>query len=115
MIARMRPSPRALPFRLALAATTILTLGAATCGGDDDVVTPPDAATGTDAAGACNLPSTVITCTVGNDAPCTAVCGTAYCYNFQQFGVVCTKACTAIGDCPTGWSCNMMGRCRPPN
>ena len=35
--------------------------------------------------------------------------------SFQQFGVVCTKACTAIGDCPTGWSCNMMGRCRPPN
>ena len=123
MMAAMPPAPLALPLRLALAAATILTLSTTACtGDDDDVVTPPVDAANNDGTqlidappGACNLPTTPITCTVGNDAPCTAACGTAYCYNFSQFGVVCTKACTVVGDCPTGWSCNMMGRCRPPN
>ncbi len=99
-------------------ATALIALTVAACGADDGDPTV-DASAGTDAAtdapAACNLPTTKITCTVGNDAPCTAVCSTAYCYNFMQLGVVCTKPCTVVGDCPSGWSCNNMGRCRPPN
>jgi hypothetical protein len=105
---------------------------AAACSGDDDgdggdgdgtpaidapasSIDAPD--TPIDAAMACVLPTQTITCTVGNDAPCTAACAGAYCYAFGQVGSVCTQACTAgmTGQCPTGWSCNNMGRCRPPN
>jgi hypothetical protein len=103
------PSPSAsLPGRLALAAA--LTLAVAACGGDD-APAGPDAA-----AGVCNLPPEPIACTEGDDSPCTAVCDVSYCHLFGTLGQnVCTRACTDVGDCPTGWSCNMMGRCRPPD
>ncbi len=124
----MRSAPRPAPAapRRHLAATlavslaaTLAAFGLAACDADDDP-TPLDAPTGLDgppgidAPSACNLPSTIITCTAGDNAPCTAVCDTAYCYNFSQVGTLCTKACTGIGDCPSGWTCNNMGRCRPP-
>ena len=88
-------------------------LCAVACGGDDGGEA--------DAAPACVLPATTITCTVGDDAPCTAVCGAAYCYSFGAGGggggtaqTVCTSGCTTVDDCPSGWTCNNMGRCRPP-
>lgn len=108
-----------LAFLIALAPLT-----ACETGSGDDVPDPVDAAIdgdpgdgmGPDGPGACVLPSATITCTVGNDGPCTAVCGGAYCYNFSQVGNVCTNNCTPGNNsaCPTGWTCNNMGRCRPP-
>lgn len=91
----------------------------AACGGSDDDGTgdPIDAAAGVDAANACVLPSATTTCTVGDDTPCTALCAAAYCYSFGQLpSPVCTQACTvgSTDQCPTGWTCNNMGRCRPP-
>lgn len=57
----------------------------------------------------------LITCTVGDDAPCAAICADAYCYEFGNLPQpVCTRDCLDAGDCPEGWSCNAMGRCRPP-
>ncbi len=110
--------------RLALTLSAALALAAtAGCGGDDgapgiDAATtdaPPGAIdAGTDATGACILPTTPITCTVGNNAPCVAVCGTAYCRTFMAFGSICTGPCTGVGNCPAGWSCTSMGWCRPP-
>lgn len=116
--------------RLMLAFTMLLApLAACDSGSGDDIQTidapldgssGPDGAgggdAGADAAGACVLPTTTISCTVGNNAPCTAACAAAYCYGFGQVGNVCTNACTTggTGQCPTGWSCNNMGRCRPP-
>lgn len=100
--------PSALLTRLLPAALLALLSTGSDCGEDKD----PPAVDAT--PGVCNLPSTVIECTVGDDSPCTAVCDGGYCYNFSQFGVVCTKACTVVADCPSGWNCNMMGRCRPP-
>ena len=108
--------------------TPVLALAStAGCGGDDgapgiDAATdaastdgPPGAIdAGTDATGACILPTTQITCTVGNNAPCVAVCGTAYCRTFMAFGSICTEPCTGVGNCPAGWSCTAMGWCRPP-
>jgi hypothetical protein len=91
----------------------------AACGGDDDGddTSAVDAPGGIDAPNACVLPAAVTTCTVGDDAPCTALCADAFCYNFMQLpNPVCTSACNP-GDnsaCPAGWSCNNMGRCRPP-
>ena len=87
---------------LALLATTT----AGDCGSDDAVAV--------DAGPTCKLPSTIINCTAGDDTPCTAMCANAYCYNFSQVGVLCTQACSTADECPSGWSCNMMGRCRPP-
>lgn len=95
------------------------------CTGDDTSPTPVDAAgadgttdtdagTGVDAPGACVLPTTSIACT--DDTPCQAACATSVCYNFMQVGMRCTMACTPTGnECPAGWQCNNMGRCRPPN
>jgi hypothetical protein len=97
----MRPASLLGPALLAIAAH------AASCSGDDG-------ASGPDAAPTCVLPSAVITCTVGDDTPCTGTCGNAYCYTFNQVGTLCTQPCTVAGDCPAGWSCNNMGRCRPP-
>lgn len=102
--------------------TLTLTLGTlAGCGGDDDDSGSADAATttdgGIDGAGACLLPSTTITCTVGDNSPCTAMCASAYCYTFGQLpSPVCTQPCTvgSTTECPSGWTCNNMGRCRPP-
>jgi hypothetical protein len=93
----------------------LLLLVAIGCGGDDD-------GGGGDAA-VCELPSDpLITCTVGDDTPCTAVCGVSYCFLFGGGGggggtarTVCTRNCMTVDDCPAGWSCNMMGRCRPPD
>ncbi len=90
-----------------------IALAAPGCGGDD---VPPAGAVDA-AVAACALPTTTVTCTVGDDAPCTASCATAYCYNFSQLPTpVCTKGCTpgSTTECPTGWTCNNMGRCRPP-
>lgn len=88
------------------------------CGSsDDDGADPIDAASGVDAANACVLPSSTTSCTVGMDGPCTALCPMAYCYNFSQLPTpVCTTSCTvgSTDQCPSGWSCNNMGRCRPP-
>jgi hypothetical protein len=102
-----------------LLAVVAFTFGA--CGGgDDDGDGSGDidaAGGGTDAPAACVLPATTTACTVGNDAPCQAMCGTAYCYNFSQLpSPVCTQSCTAgsTDQCPSGWTCNNMGRCRPP-
>jgi hypothetical protein len=97
-----------------------MSLWLAACGGDGGVGNTGDevdAASGTDAAAACLLPSTPITCTAGNDAPCTSACGAGYCRTFGQIGDRCTQSCTpgSTTECPTGWSCNMMGRCRPPS
>jgi len=96
--------------RLALALPLALALGLAACSSDDD---------GVDAA-ICDLPATTIACTVGDDTPCTAACASAYCFAFGTGGgtgagdVICTKNCTTAADCPEGWSCNMVGRCRNP-
>jgi membrane-bound lytic murein transglycosylase A len=105
--------------RAALVATTVA------CTGDDTSPPPIDAAVGLDGSGgdgpggaidaptACVLPTTPITC--ADNTPCAAACGAAYCYNFMQVGMRCTMACTAGGtECPSGWTCNGMGRCRPP-
>lgn len=83
--------------------------------GDDGAGDAPDAS-GVDAAPRCELEPAAVTCTVGDDSPCTAVCAEAYCHNFEQLGVVCTQDCTTGVDeeCPEGWRCNNMGRCRPP-
>lgn len=88
------------------------------CPGDVSEPPPPaDASPTIDGAMVCVLPSTVTTCTVGQDAPCAALCSGAYCYAFGQVGTVCTQSCVAgtSGGCPDGWSCNNMGRCRPPD
>jgi hypothetical protein len=100
---------------LAFAIATAL----AACGADDDGNTPDvdAAAGGTDAPNACIISSTTTSCTIGNDAPCTASCANAYCYNFSQLPTpVCTQSCTigSTDQCPSGWTCNNMGRCRPP-
>lgn len=113
----------------------LVALGVAACdGGAGDDIQPTDAPETTDdggtidgpiqdgdggpldGGGACVLPSQTITCTVGNNAPCTAMCANAYCFNFNQVGSLCTSPCTpgGSGECPTGWTCNNMGRCRPP-
>lgn len=86
-------------------------LAAVACTGDDGPTPAIDASTGPDAA-ACILPAATVACT--DDTPCQAMCGQAYCYLFNQVGQVCTQACTVATDCPTGWTCNNMGRCRPP-
>ncbi|HVV82925.1 MAG TPA: hypothetical protein VHE35_07580 [Kofleriaceae bacterium] len=123
----LHAASRALRLLLRPLALTALALSttAAMCG-DDDGAPAPDAPVSLDGSpgdgtpaidapmGTCNLPSQIIHCTVGDNGPCTAVCPTAYCYNFQMVGVLCTKPCSGGGDCPSGWSCNMMGRCRPP-
>lgn len=106
------------PRRLIAIAGFAIAAALGACGGsDDDGGDPVDAASGTDAANACTVPAQTTSCTIGNDAPCTALCATAYCYNFNQLPTpVCTTSC-AIGStdqCPSGWSCNNMGRCRPP-
>ena len=105
---------------LAFASIAAFTACSSDDGDDDqpiDASTQIDGANQIDAPAACTLASTVVNCTVGNDAPCTSVCAAAYCYNFNQVGMLCTQNCTAgsIDECPTGWSCNNMGRCRPPN
>ena len=98
---------------LAMAATALFACG----GSDDDGADPIDAASGIDGANACTVPTATTSCTVGDDTPCTALCGTAYCHNFGQLPTpVCTNPC-AVGStdqCPSGWSCNNLGRCRPP-
>lgn len=65
-------------------------------------------------AAVCNLPSATISCTVGNNAPCRAVCSDAYCYDYSVLPPVCIRNCTTVNDCPSGWACNQMHRCRPP-
>ena len=92
-----------------------LALVAAGCGGDDEggAGGVPDAGAGADAAAACILPADAVTCT--DDAPCADFCAGAYCREFGMLGQsVCTQNCSTIDDCPDGWSCNMMVRCRPP-
>jgi hypothetical protein len=109
-------------FRIIMVALAAFALafafGACGGGGDDDGSGDVDAAGGgTDAPAACVIPATTTSCTVGTDAPCQALCGTAYCYNFSQLATpVCTQSCTAgsTDQCPSGWTCNNMGRCRPP-
>ena len=96
------------------------TLCLAACGGDDDggdntAVDSPSG--GIDAPAACVLPAQTTACTVGDDAPCQALCAQAGCYNFMQLpNPVCTTNCTvgSTDQCPSGWTCNNMGRCRPP-
>ena len=110
---------KALLFALAALVTT------AACTGDDTSTPPIDAAAGLDgddgtdapsgtidAPMACVLPTTPITCT--DNTPSAAACAAAYCYNFMQVGMRCTNSCAGPADCPAGWSCNGMGRCRPP-
>ena len=97
--------------RLAIACLLAL----AACAGEDDTVVPDADPGAPDAAPACVLSPTTVSCTVGDDSPCTAVCAEAYCYNFMQLASpVCTSTCTTLDDCPSGWTCNGMGRCRPP-
>ena len=111
---RCRPGSARSPSARTLAAAILaVALALGGCGGDDDgsAIDAPAIDSGIDAA-ACILSPTVVSCT--DDTPCTAVCGNAYCYNFMQVGQVCTTPCTDVGDCPAGWSCNNMGRCRPP-
>ncbi|MCB9560533.1 MAG: hypothetical protein H6709_14505 [Kofleriaceae bacterium] len=109
--------------RAVLFTTCVLALaaGGAACGGDDDGggidAAPTDGAatvdaTAADAPAACVLPATITDCT--DDTPCQALCGDAYCYTFNQVGTLCTQPCGVADDCPSGWSCNNMGRCRPP-
>ena len=100
---------------------SLVTFAACDSGGGDDIqpidaTLGLDSGSGIDAAGACILQPATIGCTIGNDAPCTAMCANAYCYTFSQVGTVCTQPCTpgSTDQCPTGWSCNNMGRCRPP-
>jgi hypothetical protein len=90
----------------------VLAMGVAACGGGgDDGDNPPVDAP----INACVLPAAVTTCTVGDDSPCAALCEGAYCYNFMQLpNPVCTSNCTSAAQCPSGWECNGMGRCRPP-
>jgi hypothetical protein len=85
-----------------------------TGGGIDAPAGTIDAPGGTpDAATACILPTQSITCT--DNTPCTNACAGAFCYNFNQVGMRCTNTCTSAAQCPAGWVCNGMGRCRPPN
>ena len=92
------------------------TLFFAACTGDPPASSDPDANPGApDAAPACVLSSDTVSCTVGDDTPCQADCADAFCYNFSQLPTpVCTSMCNSADDCPSGWSCNNMGRCRPP-
>ncbi len=93
----------------------VLGLVLAACGGDDDPVIPDADPAAPDAAPACVLPDDTIECTIGDDTPCTAECADAVCYNFNQLPTpVCTTTCTTALDCPSTWTCNNMGRCRPP-
>lgn len=100
-----RPRPLARRALVALAALVLATTGAG-CGDDGGSTV--------DAAPACTLPSAIVTCTAGDSAPCTALCANAYCFTFNRVGTVCTEACAVATDCPAGWTCNNMGRCRPP-
>ena len=114
----MKRSLTALAFVLG----SLTSFAACDSGGGDDIQ-PIDAAgdgsgTGSeiDAAGACILQPAIVNCTIGDNSPCTAMCANAYCFTFNQVGTLCTQPC-AVGStdqCPTGWSCNNMGRCRPP-
>src|SRR5262245_33470652 len=73
-----------------------------------------DAGPTIDSAPACILPTDTISGTVGDNSPCTAECAGAYCYQFGGNPPICTNACSGGGDCPSGWTCNSMGRCRNP-
>ena len=99
-----------------LLVSALLSRGLFSCGGDDDSSDSTDAPT-FDAGPACTLPTEVISCGgEGDDAPCTAVCGDAYCRDYGMLPTpVCTENCTTPDDCADGWDCNDMGRCRPPD
>ena len=101
---------------------SILCLGLLSCGGDDDdgsdgPETPDAADSPFDAAPACTLPTEVVVCGgEGDDGACQAVCAEAYCRDFGNLpDPVCTQNCGTPDDCPDGWDCNDMGRCRPPD
>lgn len=84
---------------------------AAGCAVEDSGSSMPD--TLTPDAGACYLDSEPVDCT--DDAPCLELCATSYCREYAQIGrSVCTNNCATAEDCPDGWRCNKMGRCRPP-
>lgn len=111
--------------RILLSAILTLGLALAACGGGDDdgdggdgdgSGTADAAPSGIDAAPACVLPTDVVTCTgEGDDAPCQAICADAYCRDFGNLpDPICTQNCGGPDDCPDGWDCNDMGRCRPP-
>ena len=91
----------------------LLTLAAlAACG--DDGGGDADAGDAIDAA-VCVLDPEPVDCTEGDDGPCQALCATAYCHYYGMIErSVCTSNCFDPGDCPGGWDCNDMGRCRPP-
>jgi hypothetical protein len=100
----------------ALSIAFVVGLLAACSGGGTTSPADVDADPGApDAGPACILPTDTIACTVGDDSPCASQCGESYCYNYSQLpSPVCTEACSSVSDCPSGWSCNMKGRCRPP-
>ena len=103
--------------KVAFAICAALALLVPACGGDDDGGGDDSAAVdaGVDGAAACVLDPAPVECTVGDDSPCTAVCAEAYCYMYNQLpSAYCVTACTGVEDCPDGWTCNNMGRCRPP-
>lgn len=73
---------------------------------------PPDAVAFACVVSALDPP---VPCVVGEDAPCRASCSDAYCYAYTALpDPVCTRGCSSPADCPAGWRCNAMGRCRPP-
>ena len=106
------------PGSFVLACLMALAIGCGSEDGGDGGGGDVDAGTGADAANACLLPSQSISCTLGDNTPCESACGGSYCHEFGQLGGNrCTQNCTvgSTDQCPSGWSCNNMGRCRPPS
>jgi hypothetical protein len=99
--------------RAAAIAIAALFLTTAACT-EDDANDVPDAGSNADAEpGVCSLTTEPVECTANPE--CEALCAGSYCHLFGMLGgSVCTVNCVTADDCPDDWTCNQMGRCRPP-
>jgi hypothetical protein len=88
----------------------VLLLLVSACGSEND---PP----GETDAGMTELDGSQGTLAFGAECTADEACMTGMiCRNFNMLGTVCTFACTAPSECPSGsegQKCNMNGLCRP--